>query len=279
MAVARTSPASPTERSMMPPATRPLAVVTGASAGIGYQLALCAARGGYDLVVASDEDTIAGVADDFRRAGAEHVESVRADLATTDGNDQLVAAVEKTGRPVEALLANAGRGLGQAFLDQDWSDIDKLLDTNIVGTVYLVHRIGRAMKTRGAGKILLTGSIAGHMAGSYQAVYNGSKSFVNLFGEGLRDELKDSGVTVTVLKPGVTDTNFFDTGGLEPGTPVGDSKKDDPAEVAKTGFDAMEKGEASVTYAVKNKLAEAIATVLPDSVVAAAHRKMSEPKS
>lgn len=263
----------------MAPATRPLAVVTGASAGIGYQLALCAARAGYDLVVASDQDTIARVAEDFRRAGAQTVETVRADLATTDGNDQLVAAVEKTGRPVDALFANAGRGLGHAFLEQDWRDIDKLLDTNIVGTVYLVHTLARAMKARGSGKILLTGSIAGHMAGSYQAVYNGSKAFVNLFGEAIRDELKDTGVTVTVLKPGVTDTNFFETGGMEPGTPVGESSKDDPAEVARTGFEAMEKGEASVTYAVKNKLAEAIVTVLPDSLVAAAHRKMSEPKA
>ena len=175
-------------------ATRPLAVVTGASAGIGYHLALCAARGGYDLVVASDQETIATVAADFRKAGAQTVESVRADLATTDGNDQLYAAIQKTGRPVDALLANAGRGLGHAFLDQDWRDIDTLIDTNVVGLVYLVHKVGRDMRSRGAGKILITGSIAGHLAGSYQAVYNASKAFLNLFGQGIRDELKDSGV-------------------------------------------------------------------------------------
>ena len=128
---------------------RPLAIVTGASAGIGYQLALCAARGGYDLVVASDQDSIKAVREDFAKAGAQTVETVRADLATTDGVDQLVAAAEKTGRPVEALFANAGRGLGHAFLEQEWSDIDKLLDTNIVGTVYLVHTVGRAMKAQG----------------------------------------------------------------------------------------------------------------------------------
>lgn len=257
---------------------RPLAVVTGASAGIGYHLALCAARGGYDLVVASDQNTIGRVAEDLRQAGAQRVETVEADLATEDGNDALLAAIGKTGRPVKALLANAGRGLGHAFLDQDWRDIDHLIDTNVVGLVYLVHNVGRAMKGRGSGKILITGSIAGHMAGSYQAVYNASKGFLNLFGQALRDELKDKGVSVTVLKPGVTGTNFFETAGMEPGTPVGESKKDDPAEVAQTGFDAMQKGEAEVTFAAKNKLVEAVATVLPDSVVAAAHRKMSEPK-
>ena len=260
-------------------AVRPLAVVTGASAGIGYYLALSAARGGYDLVVASDQASIGAIAADLLEAGAAAVETVRADLATIAGNDELLAVVEKLGRPVDALLANAGRGLGHAFLEQEWGDIDHLIDTNVVGTVYLIHKVGRAMKARGAGKILITGSIAGHMAGSYQAVYNASKGFLNLFGQAIRDELKDIGVSVTVLKPGVTDTNFFETAGMEPGTPVGDSKKDEPAEVAKTGFDAMQRGEAEVTFAVKNKLVEALATMLPDSLVAVGHRKMSEPKA
>lgn len=135
------------------------------------------------------------------------------------------------------------------------------------------------MRSRGSGKILITGSIAGYLAGSYQAVYNGTKAFLNLFGAAIRDELKDTGVTVTVLKPGVTDTNFFETANMEPGTPVGESKKDDPAEVAKTGFEAMEKGEADVVYSLKNKIASAITNVLPDSLVAKVHRKMSEPKA
>ena len=258
--------------------TRPLAIVTGASAGIGYQLALLCARHGYDLVVASDEDTISATAQDFRQAGAAHVEAVQADLSTTQGNDALYAATQKVGRPVELLLANAGRGLGHAFLDQDWRDVRRLIDTNITGTVYLVQRIGRDMRGRGAGRILTTGSIAGTLAGSYQAVYNASKAFLNLFGAGLREELKDSGVTLTVLKPGVTETNFFETAAMDPGTPVGESEKDDPAEVAKVGFDAMMRGDADIVYGLKNKLASAITNVLPDSQVAKGHRKMSEPK-
>ena len=262
----------------MPQATRPLAVVTGASAGIGYELAMCAVRNGYDLVVASDQSAIAKAAEDFRRGGAASVEAVEADLATTEGNDKLYAAVQATGRPVELLFANAGRGLGHRFFDQDWREVDRLIDTNVTGTVYLVHRIGRDMRARGVGRILITGSIAGYLAGSYQAVYNASKTFLNLFGAAIRDELKDTGVTVTVLKPGVTDTHFFETAAMDPGTPVGESKKDDPAEVAKTGFDALMRGDADIVYGVKSKVATVIANVLPDSVVAAAHRKMSEPK-
>ena len=259
--------------------TRPLAVVTGASAGIGYQLALLCARHGYDLVVASDEDTISATGEDFKKAGALIVESVQADLATTEGNDKVYAAAQKIGRPVEALFANAGRGLGNSFLDQDWDDIEHVVETNVTGTIYLIHKIGRDMRTRQSGKILITGSIAGYLAGSYQAVYNGTKAFLNLFGAAIRDELKDTGVTVTVLKPGVTDTNFFETASMEPGTPVGESNKDDPAAVAKTGYDALMRGDADVVYSLKNKVASAITNVLPDSLVAKAHRKMSEPKA
>lgn len=259
--------------------TRPLAVVTGASAGIGYELALCAARDGYDLVVAADEGSIGSVAEDFRKAGAATVEVVQADLATTEGNDKVYAAARKLGRRVDVLVANAGRGLGHGFLDQDWGDIEHVIETNVTGTTYLVHKFGEDMRAGKSGRILLVGSIAGYLAGSYQAVYNGTKAFVNLFGAAIRDELKDTGVSVTVLKPGVTDTNFFETASMEPGTPVGESKKDDPAAVAKTGWDAMMKGEADVVYSLKNKVASALTNLLPDSLVAKAHRKMSEPKA
>ena len=261
-----------------PQDTRPLAVVTGASAGIGFELAMCAARGGFDLVVASDQEAIATAAEDFRRAGAATVEPVRADLSTSKGNDTLYDAVARLGRPVEALMANAGRGLGHGFLDEQWGEIAHLIETNVTGTAYLVHRFGRDMRARGAGRILVTGSIAGHFIGSFQAVYNGSKAFLNIFGEGLHEELKGTGVTVTVLKPGVTDTHFFETAHMQPGTPVGESKKDDPAAVAQTGFDAMMKGEAEVVHGVKNKVAAVLANVLPDAVIAAGHRKMAEPK-
>jgi short-subunit dehydrogenase len=255
--------------------TRSFAIVTGASTGIGFELARRAAEEGFDLLIVADEPAIEEAATKLRQAGAA-VEAVQADLATTEGVDKLVAATQ--GRPVDALLANAGRGLGHAFLEQDWADIRRVIDTNVTGTVYLVHKVGKMMRTRGQGRILITGSIAGFMPGSFQDVYNATKAFLNSFSLGLRDELKDSGVTVTCLMPGVTDTPFFERAGMMD-TPVGESKKDDPVMVAKTGFDAMMKGEGDVVSGFKNKVASAIANVLPAGLTAAGHRKMSEPKA
>jgi short-subunit dehydrogenase len=252
---------------------RPLAIVTGASSGIGYELARQCAENGFDLLVAADEASINDAADDFRALGVK-VDAVEADLATTEGVDKLYAAAR--GRPVEALLANAGRGLGKAFLDQDFHEIRHVVDTNITGTIYLIHRVGRDMRARGSGRILITGSIAGFMPGTYQAVYNASKSFLDSFSFALRHELIDSGVSVTCLMPGATETEFFERADMMD-TKVGTSKKDDPADVAKIGFNAMMKGEGDVVSGWKNKLQSAIATVAPSGVLAEVHRGMAEP--
>src|SRR5206468_2657156 len=150
-------------------------------------------------------------------------------------------------RPVDYLLANAGHGLGHAFLDEEFDEVQHVVNTNITGTIYLVHRLGREMRTRDRGRILFTGSIAGLMPGSFQAVYNGTKAFIDSFAWALRNELKDTGVSVTCLMPGPTDTEFFDRAGMED-TKVGQGKKDDPADVAKTGFDAMMKGQGDVVH-------------------------------
>src|ERR1043165_6356705 len=210
-------------------ATRPFAIVTGASTGIGLELAKQCAEDGYDLLIAADEPEIEAAAEQLRRFGGT-VEAIEADLATIEGVDQLIEAA--AGRDVDALLANAGRGLGEAFLDQDFEDARRVLDTNITGTIYLIHRVGNEMRQRGQGKILITGSIAGYIPGTFQAVYNGTKAFIDSFSIALRNELKDSGVTVTCLMPGATETEFFDRAGLED-TKIGTSKKADPAGVAK----------------------------------------------
>src|SRR3954454_20116632 len=257
----------------MTAAQRPLAVVTGASAGIGYELAKICARNGFDLLIAADQPEIHDAAQEFRRLGVE-VEAVEADLATMEGVDRLYTAAR--GRPVEVLLANAGHGLGGAFLDQDFSQARHVIDTNITGTIYLVQKVGRDMRARRAGRILLTGSIAGFMPGAFQAVYNGTKAFIDSFSFALRNELKDTGVTVTCLMPGATETEFFERAGMED-TKVGTMKKDDPADVAKTGFDAMMKGEGDVVSGWKNKLQTAIASVTPAGMLAEQHRKQAEP--
>ncbi len=255
--------------------TRQLAVVTGASAGIGYELAKLCAENGYDLVVAADQPEINKAAEDFRALGAA-VDSVEADLATLEGVDRLYAATK--GRQIDALLANAGHGLGHAFLDQNFDEVRHVIDTNITGTIYLLQKVGKDMRARGQGRILITGSIAGFMPGTYQAVYNGTKAFIDSFSFALRAELKDTGVTVTCLMPGATETEFFERADMLD-TKVGQSEKDDPADVAKTGFDAMMRGDRDVVSGWKNKIMSAVATMIPSGVLAEQHRKMAEPGS
>src|SRR5215212_8742285 len=252
-------------------AGRSLAVVTGSSSGIGFYLAKECAENGYDLLMAADSTELEEAANKLRSFGVD-VQTVETDLATTDGVEELYEATN--GRPVDILMANAGHGLGHAFLEQDFEEARHVIDTNVTGTVYLVHKIGRDMRARSTGKILFTGSIAGFMPGTYQAVYNATKAFIDSFSYALRNELKDSGVSVTCLMPGATDTDFFERADLMD-TKVGtDPHKDDPADVAKTGFDAMEAGEAGVVAGLSNKLRAALANVMPNSMLAEQHRKM-----
>ena len=256
-------------------ASRPLAVVTGASTGIGYELAKCCAKDGYDLIVCADEAAIEDAAGKFRQLGTE-VESVQADLGTKDGVDRLWNVVGE--RQVDALLANAGRGLGYAFLDQDFEEAKDVVDVNITGTISLVQKVGRRMRDRNEGKILITGSIAGFIPGSFQAVYNGSKAFLDSFSEAIRNELKDTGVTVTCLMPGPTDTEFFHRAHMDD-TPVGnDDGKDDAAMVAQTGYDAMKKGSAHVASGFMSKVQSTFAGIIPDAVLSQMHRRMAEPE-
>ncbi len=256
-------------------AAKKLAVVTGASTGIGLELARECARHGFNLIIAANEPEIEEAAVQLRRDGIE-VETVQSDLSTIEGVDQLYAAIN--GRRVDALLANAGRGLGKAFLDQDFDKARYVLDTNLTGTIYLLHRVGRDMRKRGEGRILIVGSIAGFIPGSYQAVYNGTKAFLDSFSYALREELKDSGVTVTCLMPGATETEFFRRADMLD-TAVGVADKDDPADVAKDGFKAMMDGDGSVVSGLKNKVQVAAAHVIPAETLASQHTKKAKPGS
>src|SRR5215211_2574119 len=253
--------------------TRPLAIVTGASSGIGYELAKCCAEQGFDLLIAADQPSINNAAQDFRALGAA-VEALETDLATLEGVDKLYAAAK--GRLVEALLANAGHGLGHGFLDQDFNTVRHIIDTNITGTIYLIQKVGKDMRARNQGRILITGSVAGFMPGSFQAVYSGTKAFLNSFSFALRNELKDTNITVTCMMPGATETEFFERADMLD-TKVGTQEKDDPAKVARDGFDAMMAGEGDVVSGWQNKLQTTLANVTPAGLLAEQHRKMAEP--
>ncbi len=252
------------------------AIITGASTGIGFELAHLAAQDGYDLLVVADEALIQSAAQDFRRHGGS-VEAVEADLSTIEGVDQLLAAAG--GRQVDLLCANAGRGLGHGFLDQDVADWRRVIDTNITGTLYLIQKLLRPMVARNDGKLLITGSIAGFIPGSFQAVYNGTKAFIDSFADAIRNEIKEAeGVTVTTLMPGPTETEFFARGDMLD-TNVGSSDKDDAGKVAKDGWEALMSGKAHIVSGIKNKVQAAAAHVTPASMLAEQHRHMAEPGS
>jgi len=259
---------------------RQFAVVTGASSGIGFELAKQFAENGFDVLMAAEDEGIEEAAIALRRDGQIQIVAVRADLATYDGVERLYAAIVETGRPVDALALNAGRGIGGDFTTQTpLEDELNVIDVNITSTVHLAKRLLPGMVSRGEGRVLFTSSIASLMPGTFQAVYNASKSFVQSFSEALRNELKDTGVTVTALMPGPTDTNFFHRADMDD-TKVGAGSKDDPAQVAKQGFDALMDGDQKVVGgSLKTKAQAKVSKILPDSANAQMHRSMAEPGS
>lgn len=257
----------------------PLAVVTGASNGIGYELAKQFAQHGFDLLVTATGDSINEAALAFNQFGVK-VETVQADLATYDGVETLYYKIQSMKRPVEAIAINAGVGVGGDFAHEtDLEDELNLLNLNVVSSVHLAKRVVRDMAARGKGRILFTSSIAALMPGPFEAVYAASKAFIQSFAEGIRNELKDIGVTVTSLLPGPTDTNFFHRAGMDD-TKAGSEKKDDPAEVAKQGFEALMAGKDSIIAgSLMTKLQGNVSKILPDTLNARQHRQLTEPGS
>lgn len=262
----------------MTPTQTSFAVVTGASSGIGYELAAQFAQHGFDVMIAAENPEIQDAAQKLSQYGTKIV-GVQADLATYDGVEQLYRKVADTGRALDAVAINAGVGVQGAFAQSDLKAELNLIDLNVTSAVHLAHRVLKDMVPRGAGRILFTSSIAATTPGPFEATYNASKAFLKSFAEGIREELKDSGVTVTTLMPGATETNFFRRAGAED-TKLGASEKDGPAEVARDGYEALMAGKDHVVAgSFKNKVQATIAHVLPDTTTAAIHRKQSEPGS
>ncbi|MBJ6623030.1 SDR family NAD(P)-dependent oxidoreductase [Streptomyces rochei] len=255
---------------------RPLALITGASSGIGYELARLFAEHGHDLVVNAEDERLEHAARRLRETGVE-VRAVRADLRTAEGVDRLVATL--TGLTVDVAALNAGGGQGGAFVDTDPRDDQSVIDLNVSSTVRLAKPLLRDMVARGVGRLMFTSSVAATMPGSFQSVYNASKSFVQSFAQALQEEVADTGVTVTSFMPGPTETDFFRRAGMTD-TKVGTMDKDDPAQVARQAYDAVMKGRGKlVTGSAKTKAQGVADKVLPDRVKAAVHRRMAEPGS
>jgi short-subunit dehydrogenase len=256
---------------------RQLAVVTGASSGIGLELALQFANNGFDVVLNAEDDAVEEAAVRCRERGA-HAVAVRQNLRTAAGVEALYAAIAATGRPVDAAALNAGVGRGGAFVEAPVADLLEVVELNVASTVHLARLLLGDMVARGQGRMLLTSSIASTMPGSYEAIYNASKSFVQSLAEAIQVELEDTGVTVTSLMPGPTETNFFHRAQMDD-TRLGQSKKDDPAQVAQEGFEGLMAGARRVvTTTFRTKAQEMTAKVLPDRAKAKMHEKMAEPQ-
>ena len=260
-------------------ASRPLAVVTGASSGIGLELARILVAEGHDVVVAAEDAGVEALGATLGATG-DGVVAVRVDLATREGVEALAARVQELGRPIEALVLNAGVGVGGPFLETDLEAELRMIQLNVSSVVHLAKRLLPAMVARGRGRVLVTSSIAAQMPAPFQAVYAGTKAFDLLFAEGIRNELQDTGVTVTALQPGPTETNFFHRAGMDD-TRVGQSDaKDDAATVAREGYEAMMAGRDHVVAgSLMNKVQSVLLEVMPETLKAALHRRLTEPGS
>ena len=258
-----------------------LAVVTGASSGIGYELAKVLADNGFDLVVVAEDERIDEAAAQLKlRSGGVRVDPVRVDLRGYDGVEALVSRVRAMERPVDVLAVNAGVGVGGDFVrDTSVDDNLEIVDLNVRSAVHLSHRLLGDMVDRKEGKVLFTSSVAATAPGPFHSVYAASKAFLASFAQGIREELRDTGVTVTTLMPGPTDTEFFDRAGMQD-TKVATGDKDDPAQVAQQGFEALMKGDDHVVAgSLKNKVQAIAGKVAPDPVKAKMMRTMTEPGS
>jgi short-subunit dehydrogenase len=256
------------------------AVVTGASSGIGYELARQFAQNGFDVLAVAEDPGIQIAAADIGKLGSS-VRPLQVDLANFEGVEKLYSQIQSSGRPLDAIAINAGVGVSGDFArDTELEDELNLINLNVTSSVHLAKRAVADMVRRGQGRILFTSSIAGTMPAPFEAVYGASKAFLLSFSEALRNELKGTGVTVTALMPGATETNFFHRAGMDD-TKVGASKKDSAEEVAKQGFDALMAGDDKVIAgSFKNKIQGGIGSrILPETVKADLHRKMAEPGS
>jgi len=254
-----------------------LALVTGASSGIGLELARLFVENGFDVIITAEDDELAAAEASLAGNGAE-VRAVRADLSSHDGVERLWAAVEAGGRPLDAVALNAGIGVNGDFTrDIPLEDDLELIAVNVTAVVHLAKRALPGMVERGQGRVLITSSVAATMPGPYYATYAASKAFLQSFAQAIRFELKDTGVTVTALQPGPTETEFFDRAGMG-GTKVADADKDDPAEVARDGFEALMAGKDHVIAgSVKNKAQVAGGKLLPEKARAAVHAAQVKP--
>jgi short-subunit dehydrogenase len=262
------------------PVARSLAVVTGASTGIGYELAREFIAHGYDVIIAADEDRIHDAARQLNTSGDARASAVQTDLTTYDGVERLWAVIQDTGRPVAALALNAGIGAGGSFVSNDPDAELRVVKLNVVSPVHLARRIIPTMVAHGTGRVLITSSVSATMPAPFAATYAASKSFLLSFALAIRAELKDTGVTVTALMPGPTETELFERSGMQDTRVGAMERKDDPAQVAREAYEGLMRGDDRVIPGrVRNQLLVATTRAMPEAAKVALHRQLTEPQS
>jgi short-subunit dehydrogenase len=254
------------------------ALVTGGTSGIGYEFARLLAKDGYNLIiVARNESELSDASTQIRNESGVDVITIAKDLFDRRNAFDLYHDIKSRGIEIDILINNAGHGHYGEFIDTDLSMELQIIDLNIASVVVLTKLFLKDMVSRGNGKIMNLSSIASKAPGPWQAVYHGTKAFVQSFTEGVRNEVKDTGVTLTALLPGATDTDFFNKAGMLDSKIVQEEKLYDPADVAKDGYDALKKGKDMVVSGFKNKVQVAMSGVTTDEKLAEKMNKQQEP--
>jgi short-subunit dehydrogenase len=254
------------------------ALVTGGTSGIGKELARLFAKDQFNLVlVARDEQELQNTAQEFKSEYGINIHTIPKDLSKRESPFEVYDEVSSLGLNIEVLVNNAGQGAYGEFKDLDINRELDMIQLNIGGYITMTSCFLPAMLEKGYGKILNVGSIAGEAPGPFQAVYHGTKAFVNTWSAGIQNELKDKGITVTVLLPGATDTDFFNKAEMNDSKMVQETKLADPAKVAKDGYEALMGGDDKIISGLKNKVQVAMGNFQPDSMAAASMHKQQEP--
>jgi len=254
------------------------ALITGGSAGIGYELAKLFVADRYNLILVSrTQDHLQSVKQELEQQFGIEVLTIAKDLALKESPLEVYNEVKAKGINLDILVNDAGQGVYGEFKDTDLDRELEILQLNIGAYVVLTKLFLNDMVANARGKILNVGSVAGEMPGPWQAVYHGTKAFVNSWSEAIRTELKDKGVTVTVLLPGATDTDFFNKADMQDSKIVQETELADPATVAKDGYKALLSGDDKVISGFKNKVQVAVSNLIPDSKVAENMEKQQGP--
>jgi short-subunit dehydrogenase len=254
------------------------ALVTGASNGIGLEIAKLLAKDHYNLVIVSrSQENLDSIANELSQQYGVEVVPIAKDLSVKEGPFELYEALKSQGITINVLVNDAGQGQYGEFIDTDINRELEIIQLNIASYVILTKCFLKEMVARNEGKILNVSSIGGEMPGPLQAVYHATKAFVTSFSEAVREEVKDTAVTITLLEPGVTDTDFFHKANQEDAKMVKEGTLADPAKVAKDGYDAMLAGDHKIISGFMNKAMVASSNVMADTVVAKNMHKMMEP--